>query len=236
MDADCTVSPELLSLRSVEILNTLEPCGCGCPKPVLVMENLLVERLRPVGNGKHLRLRLRRDKYAFNAIFFYATAQSASVAEGELVDVAFVPQINTFREERSVQMNVLDIRPSCKASCSADLSGYRYLHTNSLPREAAQLLLPDRATLGLIWRYLISVPTPTIEESPMCLCRKIVRWSGTPLNLGQMLTCLDIFSDVGLLQTRHMHKYISIRLTQGSTKADLSQSQTMQKLLLAKES
>ena len=70
----------------------------------------------------------------------------------------------------------------------------------------------------------------------MCLCRKIVRWSGTSLNLGSLLLCLDIFADVGLLQTQRLHKHITIRLTPGQNKADLNTSRTMQKLLQLKES
>ena len=70
----------------------------------------------------------------------------------------------------------------------------------------------------------------------MCLCRKIVRWSGLSLNLGQLLTCLDIFAEVGLLQLQRQHKYIHISLTAPSGKADLNQSKTMQLLLQAKES
>ena len=70
----------------------------------------------------------------------------------------------------------------------------------------------------------------------MCLCRKIVRWSGTPLNLGQLMTCLDIFSDVGLLQAQRQHKYISITITAGNRKADLNTSATMQILQRTKES
>ena len=70
----------------------------------------------------------------------------------------------------------------------------------------------------------------------MCLCRKIVRWSGFPLELGQLLTCLDIFADVELITIQRLHKYIQIRLTQRSGKADLTQSRTMQRLMAAKES
>ena len=70
----------------------------------------------------------------------------------------------------------------------------------------------------------------------MCLCRKIVRWSGQPLSLEQLLTCLDIFREVGLLQAHRQHKNITILLTPGSTKADLNTSPTMQRLLHAKES
>ena len=236
LDIDCAISPELLTIPNIENLSVMEPCGNGCPKPVLMMENMVIERIRPVGNGRHLRLRLRRGKTALNAIFFSATAQSASIEQGDLVDVAFVPQVNEYRDERTVQMNILDIRPTCKAACSLEITGYRSLHTSGhmLP-EYANTLLPDRPTLSLVWRYLASIASP-IEETPMCLCRKIVRWSGSPLSLGRMMTCLDIFSDVGLIETRRLHKYISIRLTPGPGKADLNQSQTMQKLLRVKES
>ena len=70
----------------------------------------------------------------------------------------------------------------------------------------------------------------------MCLCRKIVRWSGAPLSLGKMLTCLDIFSDVGLLTAHRHHNTITIHLTQCAAKADLTQSPTMQLLMQMKES
>ena len=50
------------------------------------------------------------------------------------------------------------------------------------------------------------------------------------------MTCLDIFRDVGLLQTRRQHKNLIIHLTPGTGKADLNTSQTLQKLLQAKES
>jgi len=236
LDIDCAIPPELLTLPNVESLASLEPCGNGCPKPVLMMEQMTVERIRPVGAGKHLRLRLRRGKYTVNAIYFSATAQTASVSQGDLVDVAFVPQINEFREERNVQMNVLDIRPHCQAPCPAEIGSYQALRRNTLAPEAALSLLPDRSTLALVWRYLAASPNPCIEEAPICLCRKIVRWSGSSLSLSMLMTCLDIFRDVGLLEIRHLHKYITIRLTPGTGKADLSQSQTMQKLLQLKES
>ena len=236
LDIDCAVSPELLTISNIESLDALEPCGNGCPKPVLMMENLTVDRLQSVGNGKHLRLRLRRGRTSINAIYFSATAQSASVAQGDVVDVAFVPQINEFREERNVQMNILDIRPACQAACSSDLSGYSRLRTGNPDPGSVEALLPDRATLATVWRYLASVPWDAIEESPMCLCRKIVRWSGNPLSLGRLMVCLDIFSDVGLIQTQRLHKYLSIRLTAGTGKADLNRSQTMQRLLQMKES
>ena len=235
LDIDCAVPPEMLTIRGIDALSALEPCGSGCPKPVLMMENLRIERITPVGGGRHMRLRLRAGRYSFNAIYFSATAESASIQPGDLVDVAFNPQVNEFRGERNVQMNVLDIRPSCAAPCEIDLSAYSALRRDRLTREFAAALLPDRATLAMVWRYLASIGTP-IRETPVCLCRKIVRWSGKALSLGQLMACLDIFSDVGLLQAQHLHKTLFIRLTPGHEKADLTQSATMQTLVKAKES
>lgn len=234
LDVDCAVSPELLTLHNVDSLQMLEPCGNGCPKPVLMMKNLTIDRISMVGGGRHMRLRLCSGHTYLNAIYFSANSQTVSIQPGDLVDVAFTPQVNEFRGTRTVQMNVIDIRPSCNAECLPDAAPYRDMQRGNLTPGEAAALLPDRKMLALVWRYL-DAANP-VQESPMCLCRKIVRWSGQPLNLGQMLTCLDIFRDVGLLTVQRQHKYVSIRLTPGEGKADLSRSQTMQRLLHAKES
>ena len=232
---DCAVTPELLTIKGIDSLQSLEPCGNGCPKPVLMMQSLTVDRIHSVGGGRHMRLRLRSQHHSINAIYFSATPESASIAQGDMVDVAFYPQINEYRGERTVQMNILDIRPSCSAACPPDTAGYASLRSGNITPADADRLLPDRATLATVWRYLASETAP-IREDPMCLCRKIVRRSGNPLSLGQLLTCLDIFRDVELLETQRFHKYILIRLTPGDNKADLSSSRTMQTLLQAKES
>ena len=236
LDVDCAIPAELLTLHNVESLAVLEPCGNGCPKPVLMMKNLAIERITMVGGGRHMRLRLRSGRHTVNAIYFSATPQSVSIQPGDAVDIAFTPQINEFRGERAVQMNVLDIRPSCSAECSPEASGYRALLDNRLTADIAAALLPERTTLAMVWRYLAADPSETIQESPICLCRKIVRWTGKPLSLGQLMTCLDIFRDVGLLDIQKLHNHLTIHLTPGKEKADLTKSQTMQRLLRAKES
>ena len=235
LDIDCAIPAELLTISNIESLSVLEPCGNCCPKPVLMMKNLTIERITMVGGGRHMRLRLRSGRFGINAIYFSANPSAVSVQTGDVVDIAFTPQINEFRGERSVQMNVQDIRPSCIADCCPETAGYHALITDRLTREIAEVLLPERATLAMVWRYLAAA-SGDIEESPICLCRKIVRWSGKPLSLGQMMTCLDIFRDVELLDIARVHKNLHIRLTPGNTKADLTTSQTMQRLLRVKES
>ena len=231
LDADCVIRPELLTLPNITALERLEPCGNGCPRPVLVMEHMQVERLSMVGSGRHMRLRLRSGQYAFNAIYFSVDPDTVSISQGDMVDVAFTAQINEFRGERSVQMNILDIRPACKADCSVEIGGYRALCSGNIDRLTAAAIMPDRAVLGTVWRYLSSTGQQELHETPVCLCRKIVRWSGSALDLGKLLTCLDIFADVGLLQVRKLRKYMAIRLIPRQDKADINSSQTMQRLM-----
>ena len=59
------------TIRTIDSLSVLEPCGSGCPKPVLMMENLTIDRISLVGNGRHTRLRLRSGRQYLGAIYLW---------------------------------------------------------------------------------------------------------------------------------------------------------------------
>lgn len=231
---DCAVPLELLTVPNIDDLELLEPCGSGCPKPILMTKSLTVERITLVGGGRHMRLRLSAGRHGAGGIYFSMTPEEAAIAVGDRVDVAYVPQVNEYRGDRTPQMNLVDIRPNCCAPCGMELGSYRALREGRLSQEEASILLPSRKTLASVWVYLES--QQEIRETPICLCRKIVRRWEQPMTLAQLLTCLDIFRDVGLIQTERSRNTIVIRLTPGSGKADLGQSQTMRLLLHVKES
>ena len=234
LEIDCAVHPQDLTAAGVEALDVLEPCGSGCPRPVFAMEQLRVQRIVMVGGGKHMRLQLRRGDSMVSAIYFSATPQSASIAEGDLVDLAFTVQMNEFRGARSVQLSVLDIRPSCPCPCPADAGLYRRLRADRLePGDAAQLI-PTRQQQGDVWRYLAA--SEDVQETPACLLRKIVRRCGRPLTLGQMLVCLDLFSEAGLVSLRRQRQYLRVTVLPRGGRADLNACRTMQELLKQKES
>ena len=177
-----------------------------------------------------MRLRMRSGRQVLQGIWFSANAESASVEEGDVVDVAYLPQINEFRGERTPQLNVVDIRPSCTAECTMETVAYRQLRRGNVDESIAQSLFPDRNTLGVVWRYLAASQKEVIEENPGCLCRKIVRQTNMPLNLGKLLVCLDVFAEVGLISMTQKHKNIAISLCPAEGKTDLLKSRTMQML------
>ena len=156
LEIDCAVEPHLLNEENIVALDQLEPCGAGCPKPVFYMDGLMVDQLSEVGGGKHLRLRLSRDGHSFGTIFFSTTALRSGITLGDRVEVAFTPQINEFRGNRSVQLNLVDIRPDREnrecARCDHDLTA-RFEQGLPLTAAEAALLLPVRSEFAIVWRY-----------------------------------------------------------------------------------
>ena len=102
--------PGLLSLDNLEAAISLEPYGNGHPPPLLCIKNAVLTQLIPVGGGVHTKVRINKFGESFDGIFFSKTVQELGVRVGDHVDVAFEPQINEFRNRKSVQMLLMDMK------------------------------------------------------------------------------------------------------------------------------
>ena len=105
------VKPGLLTLEDLEALTALEPFGNGNPPPVLCLRGAALTHLSAVGCGAHSRLRVSKNGETFDGICFCRAPETMPVRQGELIDLAFEPQINVFRGRRSVQLMVIDLKP-----------------------------------------------------------------------------------------------------------------------------
>ncbi len=234
LEIDCAVEPQLLTEENIMALDQLEPCGAGCPKPVFYMEDMTVDQLSEVGGGKHLRLRLSRGGCSFGAIFFSTTALRSGIAVGDRVEVAFTPQINEFRGNRSVQLNLVDIRPdleSREAAASDRKLAERFDAGEQLSEREVSMLLPVRSDFALVWRYLTAnVQEGLLQEDLGCLSRKISRSAGCRLRPGKLWMCLQVFRERGLLACSTDRDCVQILLADCTGKVDLEQSPLMIKL------
>ena len=234
LEIDCAVEPWLLNTTNITALEELEPCGPGCPKPVFYMDGMTVEQLTEVGGGKHLRLRLSGDGMSLNAIFFSATSLRCGIGTGDRVEVAFTPQINEFRGARSVQLNLVDIRPDRQSRESCETDG-KLLDKLSggmpLSRQEAAMLLPDRRDFAAIWRYLTAhTDGNVLHEELGSFSRKVSRFAGLPIGPGRVWVCLQVFRERGLLTCRESREDLWIALAAAEEKVDLEQSSLMLQL------
>ena len=238
LQVDCEVEPELLTLENIRALVQMEPCGTGCPTPVFCLRDTTVTQLAEVGGGKHLRLSVSKGGRSLPAIFFSQTALQAGVGAGDSLDVAFTPQINEFRGQNTVQLNVVDLRLSGSLRTQTAQERDLYLrfrnHEQISPEDAARLL-PIRSEFVAVWRYLVANSREdSLRENFTCLGRKIARASGHSLSLGRVRVCLDVFAEQGLIDVQCCKKYYTIRITTDGRKVDLDASPIIRTLRAVK--
>ena len=192
----------------------MEPYGNGNPKPLMCITGALLESITPIGGGKHLRMKLRRGRQLFDAVFFGHTLTQTGLHSGDRVDVAFTPQINRYRDQKSVQLLVTDIRLTDDAPiCRRILSGM-----NPAPMEVPELA-PSRKELGHVWRTLEKANRPiTFTVSGLA--------ERTPITLvpGKICACLRIFQEVGLIRLTEDADCYTVEILPHQGKADLSKS------------
>ena len=198
---------------------------------MLLLRGLSVEELTEVGGGKHLRLRLMRGRQSWGAIFFSTTARLAAISQGDVVDIAFTPQINEYRGLRTVQLNLVDIRPDEAARTAQAEAGQlyaRHLAGEALTMQEAEELLPCRQDFVAVWKYLTSyAENGCLQEEVGCLSRKIARFAARPCCPGKTWVCLEVFAEQGLLVLEQRPKTLRIRLTSDGRKVDLERSRIL---------
>jgi single-stranded-DNA-specific exonuclease len=221
----------LLTLENVDGLNLLEPTGTGNPKPVFQLSGAHVVNVSTVGGGRHTKFRVQKDGCSLDAIFFSATPQDAGLAPGARVDLAFSPSVNEFRGNRSVQLQIIDVRPALTQSQVEQRLYQRYRSGEVLTPQEAALLLPQREDFVAVWRYLQRQSAPDmVEDTAPRLARKIARTFGIRETYTRTRVCLDVMHERGLISLSAETDHLRIRIQPISGKVDLEASYIMQQL------
>lgn len=208
----------LLSIDNVRALDLMEPFGNSNPKPVMCMSGVSIEGSSCVGGGRHMRLTVRLGKAMFDGIFFSHTQDELGIRRGDLVDIAFTPQINEFRGQVSVQLLLRALRPHESFELCREL-----LEKNEAVYPAAARYLPDRGDFVRIWRELLQVSPLEGEPSD------IIKQCPQGMEPERFCICLAAFNEAGLIAGEGGGVY-KARCVQTEAKADLTATDIMTKL------
>ena len=232
LDVDCEIPHcSLLSTQDVESLSLLEPFGSGNPKPVFLLRSVCVLSHTDVGGGRHLKLKLRRDGVVMDAIFFSANTAACGIENGQRLDIAFTLQINQFRGNRTVQLQLCDLRPAPTRS-QLERSLFRRLQAGeALSPWEASLMLPQRRDFAHLWRYLEQLCAAGPAQAPMDqLLRQVTRSFSGHRSYGKALVCLHVMDERGLIQVAVQNQQATVRLCRPREKVDLEQAGMMRQL------
>ncbi len=110
--ADMEITLDYLDESLLTMIQELEPNGQMAPEPVFLVRNLRPVSVRPVGNDqKHLKLNFSSDSQReMSGIAFRQGFWAGNLPQK--VDILCNFEKNTYQGRDSLQLNVLDIRPS----------------------------------------------------------------------------------------------------------------------------
>ncbi len=108
IDVDMEVYPTDISVELVEEISQMEPFGASNPSPIFAMKNLKIKEKRLMGENKdHLRLTVQSGTCEFTCVRWQMG--DISLVPGDMIDIAFHPQINEYNGNISVQLIIDDI-------------------------------------------------------------------------------------------------------------------------------
>ncbi len=225
--------PERVNLEEVEELGRLEPYGSGNNRPVFCLTGAKIESMQAVGQNKHLKLRLSKGKYFFDAIYFSATRAACGLNPGDRVDAAFHLQINEFRGSSSVQLQMVDLRPSlypsareweCMRLCGGFVEG-----GDVRPQEAARLL-PGREQFVRVWQSLTRLCAQGEADVPeLPALRQIAGAAGGAEPFLRANFCVAVFAERDLIRVERANGQLHIALEKGR-KVSLEDSSYIRRL------
>ena len=211
--------PGRVTLEEVEALSALEPYGSGNARPLFCLMGATLLRTQNVGQNRHLKLRLGKGCAQFDGIFFSTVAERCGCAVGDRVDAAFYLQINEFRGSRTVQLQMVDIRPSLCASGreqEALTLAHHIAGGGVPPLRDARRALPTRRQFAAAWRFLErAVPEEGLTADTLPLLRHMASELGGVEPFLRAAVCAAVFRERGLLDWQETEHTITLHLHRG---------------------
>ena len=220
LDVDVAIThPSAVTLEELEALSALEPYGSGNARPVFCLLGATLLRTQNVGQNRHLKLRLGKGSAQFDGIFFSTVAEDCGCRPGDRVDAAFYLQVNEFRGSRTVQLQMVDLRPSLRPSGREQESlalAEQCAARQPISARDARRLLPTREQFAAAWRFLErTVPEGGLTTGYLPLLRTLAAELGKAEPFPRAALCLAVFTERGLLTLERQGDDVTLHLHRG---------------------
>lgn len=107
------VNPKDINFELLDIINKLEPFGMGNATPIFGIKNVTLNQNSKKYCGEknqHLKISGKKDSIYLNGIGFSMGEAYLELGEPECMDLAFVPKVNEWNGNKSVQLMVKDFK------------------------------------------------------------------------------------------------------------------------------
>ncbi|MCL2563218.1 MAG: single-stranded-DNA-specific exonuclease RecJ [Oscillospiraceae bacterium] len=231
LQADLTLTgPELITLDQVESLDRLEPCGKGNPSPVLVMEGAILRKCFPIGGGKHVKLQAEKWGRVYDGVFFGVTPDALGAREGDMVDLAFTPQLNRFRGKTTVQFLLCDLaRHELRLVSRARRLCCRLADGHIPTTDEARHFCPGREDFVRLWLRLRK--EGKLLRGQLYHVLEVLSRDLGDTGHGKAYLCLQVLDELGLANVTEEADTVQIELNEQAEKVDLHASRLLSTLM-----
>ncbi len=222
---DCKLNPAYIDLNLLDVLSAIEPCGCENPAPTFGLYGMCLCAVKPVGEGKHLRLTLQKGGASLTAMLFSVPLAAFPYRIGDTVDLAVQVEKNTFRGEIQPSVRIREMRFS-----GFDTENYlkslrlyeKYRFGDALSEKERTFLTPSREFLLGVYQFLqVNQPFP-YDTAVFCQ-----RSGCPPAKAATVCVALDVLTELELSEKNADGAYICKK---AEKKADLTASAVLQHL------
>jgi len=235
LDADCEIEMGDLTLENATEISLLEPFGTANPIPAFILRDAKIERIFPIGAGKHLKLVLSNSGREITAMYFGMTPQRFDFCEGDVVDVFFNVDINEYQGVKSVQMIVKDMKisESYEKALMGDVYRYEYIKGGG-DYDDPENVLPTREDFALVYNVLrreSRIGHDLISEKILLSMLKSESPKGKSIGYVKMKFIMSVFRELNLCGIEEEEGgYYRFEIYFRTDKANLDKSYILKKL------
>ena len=196
---DCRLAPSAFTPDMAESLEVFEPCGIANQTPVFGLMGVRLDKITPVGSGKHLRLTVSKNGNTATVMLFMTAEQDFGFMTGALLDFAVTVEVNEYMGTRSVTLIAKAFRPTVvdEEKLLKEIRLYeRFCRGEEMNDEQKDSCKISRDDVGAIYR------TINKNNGFSGVFEALMTQSGIPSYLKTRLA-LDIMSELGLIDCKY---------------------------------
>ena len=252
LSIDTIITKNDINLRSASEIGMLEPFGLGNSVPLFCCQDMTISEIISIGDGKHTRMVLEKDNISVTALYFGVSSAALPFFPGDTADIVCNMDINSFQNNKTVQLIIRDIRHSrqYRDMIVRKTSQYKVIRTGmKLP--GGFELIPSRDDFKLVYLYLrkkiqskhtlISENVEFIPDERYIsvdmpyLSSKIIAETKNRIGILKLLIIMDIFVETGIIVREEsegfpMLQKIALGNISAQNKINLEHSEFLQEL------
>jgi single-stranded-DNA-specific exonuclease len=110
---DCEIELNEINYAMYNILSQLEPFGPENMKPLFLTKEVKDNGYAKLLKEKHIKFSATKNGVKFDAIAFNMAHKFESIKNSQSIDIVYSIEENDYMGNKSLQLNIVDFRPSC---------------------------------------------------------------------------------------------------------------------------